>query len=322
MSRFILSLLLFINLYALENLKPTYVYKAHGSVTDIIVADGKLYVSTDASGVDIFDLKTKKMLNTIKVPQIKDFMGDIIDAKIYNTDNYKNKVLLTVQATSGYRELYLFNGVKLEKLISEQDRIYISKALFLDENNILFCTLGNEMHLYNIKSKKTLWTIDVKSLDAEFNSTFADFVLDEKKQIAVVADESGDLKIIDIKQKRVTKVLNGQNLDKVFKVDIKNNKIITAWQDRRCVVYNIKSGSSYHLDTKFLIYGAALSPSGKLGAFSSDEQNNVVVFNTDTKEKLYKLTQNLMTLSKIIFISEDEIFVTTDSNKFNYYKLK
>ena len=52
-----------------------------------------------------------------------------------------------------------------------------------------------------------------------------------------------------------------------------------------------------------------------------DENNNVTVFKTNTKSKLFKLTDNLMTLSAIIFINENEIFVTTDSNKFNYYNL-
>ena len=39
---------------------------------------------------------------------------------------------------------------------------------------------------------------------------------------------------------KVIKVLAGHNLDKVFKVDIKQNKLITAGQDRRCVVYNLQ----------------------------------------------------------------------------------
>lgn len=322
------KILLFLLVFSLsliaKDLKPSYIYEASGSVIDIVSSNDKIYVATDASGVDIFDLKTKKLISKIKVPQIKDFMGDIIDAKIYNVDVYKEKVLLTSQGSKGLREIHVFEDNKLNRVISIEDQFLIGKAKFIDDELITFNTLGNEMFLYNYKTKKMIWRINVKADDATFNSTFSDFALNETRDTAVVADESGDLKIVDIKKAKVVKLLANKNLDKVFKVDFKNNKIITAGQDGRCVVYDLNNNIAYFLREKhwFLIYGAGLSPSGKYGAFSSDENNNVTVFNTNTKTKLFKLTQNLMTLSAILFISEDELFVTTDSNKFNYYNLK
>ena len=325
MGKFSLILILFFSsfLYG-KDLKPTYIYQANGGVTDIIFNQNKLFVATDASGIDIFDFKTKKLIKTIKVPQITDFMGDVIDAKIYNVDSYKDKVLLTAQAQKGFREIYIVENGKTDKVISIDNKMFVSKAKFINDNEILFSLLGNEMYLFNFKTKKIIWKIDVKEEGAEFNSTFADFTLNEDKTLAVVADESGDLKIIDIKKGQVIQTLADKNLDKVFKVDFKNNKIITAGQDGRCVIYDLKTKKDYFLREKnwFLIYGAGLSPSGKFGAFSSDENNNVTVFNTNSKTKLFKLTNNLMTLSSILFINENEIFVTTDSNKFNYYKLK
>ncbi len=324
MNKFILAfLLLFTGLIAKE-LAPTYIYEAKGGVTDIVSADGKIYVATQASCVNIYDLKTKKMIQTITIPQIKDFMGDIIDAKVYNVDVYKGKVLLTSQGAKGFREVHIYEDGKQYIAIGIDKKMFISKAKFIDENTIVFSLLGNEMLLYDLKNKKNIWKIDVKAKDAEFNSTFADFALNEDRTMAVVSDESGDLKLVDIKKGEVIKILADKNLDKVFKVDIKNSKIITAGQDGKCVVYNLKTNTDYALRKKhwFLIYGAGLSPSAKLGAYSSDEQNNVTVFKTGTKSKKFLLTNNLMTLSSILFISEDEIFVTTDSNKFNYYKLK
>ncbi len=320
---FLIFLLLFTGLNA-KDLAPTYVYEASGGVTDIVTSNGKIYVSTQASCVNIYDLKTKKLLDTITIPKITDFMGDMIDAKVYNVDVYKDKILLTSQGAKGFREVHIYEKGKQYTAITIEAKMFISKAKFIDENTIIFSLLGNEMYLYDLKAKKEIWKIDVKAKDAEFNSTFADFALNEKRTKAVVADESGDLKLVDIKKGEVIKILAGKNLDKVFKVDYKNDTIITAGQDGRCVVYNLKTNSDYFLRKKrwFLIYGSGLSPSAKLGAFSSDEQNNVTVFKTSTKTKLFKLTNNLMTLSSILFISEDEVFVTTDSNKFNYYKLK
>ncbi|MDB2405461.1 WD40 repeat domain-containing protein [Arcobacteraceae bacterium] len=319
---FVIFFLISINVYA-KDLSPTYIYEASGGVTDIVSKDNKLYVATDASGVDIFDINTKEKITKIKVPQIKDFMGDVIDAKIYNVDVYKKKVLLTAQAAKGFREIHIYENGVINTVISIKKRMFISKAKFIDDEHIVFSLLSNEMFLYNYKTKKNIWRINVRPDDADFNSTFSDFALNEQRNIAVVADESGDLKLVDIQEGKVLDVLKGKNLDKVFKVDFKSDKIITAGQDGRCVVYNLKTKRSYSLREKewFLIYGAGLSPSGNLGAFSSDENNNVTVFDTITQKKKYKLTQNIMTLSSILFLDENEIFVTTDSNKFNYYKL-
>jgi len=319
-----ISLILYVSSINAKDLKPNIIYEASGSVTDIAYSNAKIYVSTDASCIDIFDIKTKKIINQIKVPKIKDFMGDTIDAKIYNVDVYKNKILLTSQANKGFREIYISSNNNTKVIISSKQKMFVSKAKFIDENTIIFSLLSNEMYLYDLKNSKIIWKIDVRAPDATFNSTFADFTLNEDKSIAVVSDEGGDLKLVDIKQGKVIKVLANNNLDKVFKVDFKNNKIITAGQDGRCVVYDLKNNTNYFLREKkwFIIYSSALSPSGLLGAFSSDENNNVTIFNTKTKRKLFKLRDNLMTLSSMIFINENEIFITTDSNKFNYYNLK
>lgn len=320
---FLISIIVFFNLYS-KDLKPTYIYKASGAVTDIVASKDKIYVATQASVVDIFDLKTKKLITKIKIPQIKDFMGDTIDAKIYNVDIYKNKVLLTAQGSKGFTKIYIYENKKITTIIDVEKKMNISKAKFINDNIIIFSLLGNEMYKYDYKNHKVIWKIDVKSKDATFNSKFSDFALNENKTLVVVADESGDLKLVDIKKAKVIAILDGQNLDNVFKVDFKNNKIITAGQDGRCVVYDMSNHSSYFLRKKrwFLIYGAALSHSGKYGAFSSDEKNNITIFNTNTKDTIYKLTNNLMTISSILFISENEIFVSTDSNKFNYYKMR
>lgn len=319
---FIFVILLFSSFFA-KDLTPTFVYQASGSVTDIVYSNSKVYVATDASCVDVFDIVSQTLIQSIKIPQIKDFMGDMIDSKVYNVDIYKGKILLTSQGNKGFREIYIYSDNKIENIISVEDKMFVSKAKFIDENTIVFSLLGNDMYLYDLRTKTIIWKIDVRDPIADFNSTFADFTLNEDRTIAVVSDESGDLKLVDIQKGKVIEVLADRNLDKVFKVDFKNNKIITAGQDGRCVVYNLNTKSDYFLREKrwFLIYGAALSPSAAFGAFSSDENNNVTVFNTNNKKKLFKLKDNLMTLSSILFINEKEIFITTDSNKFNYYNL-
>jgi len=324
LKHFFVFLSLFNTLLLATNLQPSHIYKADGAVTDIISSNNKIFVSTKAGAINIFDLKTKKLINTITIPKIKDFMGDLDDSKIYNLDIYKNKLLFTAQASKGYREVFLYENQKLTKLISIDKMLLIGKSKFVNEDQIIFSTLGNEMYLYDFKKEKTIWKINIKTKNDSFNSKFSDFAINEKRDLVVIADESGDLKIVDINKAKIVQYLEARNLDNVFKVDFKNNKIITAGQDGKCVFYDLSKNTDYYLKEKrwFLIYAAGLTPSGAKGAFSSDEENNVTVFDTITKKKLFKLENNLMTLSSILFLNEDEIFVTTDSDEFNYYNLK
>ncbi|MGB5792198.1 MAG: WD40 repeat domain-containing protein, partial [Poseidonibacter sp.] len=137
----------------------------------------------------------------------------------------------------------------------------------------------------------------------------------------VIADESGIINMLDLKSFNVIKKFEKQNLDNVFQVDLKNNIILTAGQDRRAVVYNIKRNTAYYKTTTFLIYSAGLSPSGKLGAIAYNENNEISIFNTKTKKDLHILKDNQTTITNIIFISENEILVSSDDNRINYYKI-
>jgi len=299
------------------DIAPTFSYKASGGVTDMLYSEGKIFVATQASRVDIFDTTThQKLPSTIFVPKIKDFVGDEMESKIYSIDKLDSKIVIVSQGEKGFREVYLHED-GMQKIIGIEQKMFISKAMFVDADTIVFALLSNELFLYDLKTQKTLWSIAVSS------SKFSDFTLDEKRTQAIVADESGDLKIVNLQSAMITDTLKGQNLDNVFQIDTKNQKILTAGQDRRAVLYDVSQpAKTYYMLSSFLIYAVGLSPSGALGAYSGDEQNNVVLFDTRTQNKLYRLTDNKMTLSKILFINENEIFVSSDSSIFNYYNLK
>ena len=296
--------------------KPVAHYSAGGAVVDMIVADGRIYCATDASSVDVIDLKSKRRIKQIKVDQIKDFMGDLVDAKVYSVDLMGKKVLMLSQAEQGYRRLYIQEGEKRTLVIDTSSQLSIAKAKFLDENTVLLALLGDELISYDLKSKKQNWRVQVSG------SKFSNFVLDEKREKVVVADESGDLQIVSTKDGKHLKTLSGQNLDNVFQVDYKNGVIATAGQDRRVVIYDLASGSAYYKSAPFLIYSVGLSPSGRRVAYASDEQNNVTVFDTLTKSTIGVFGGNKMTLSVILFLNEKEFLVATDATTINRYKIK
>jgi WD40 repeat protein len=151
---------------------------------------------------------------------------------------------------------------------------------------------------------------------------FSDFSLSEDKSEVVIADESGELKICNTKNGKITKILKDQNLDNVFQVDYKNSIIVTAGQDRRCVIYAVEFNSAYYKKSNFLIYSAGLSPSGKLAGYASDEDNNVTIFNTITQKIIGVYSGNRMTLTNIVFHGEKQFFSASDSNIINLYEIK
>lgn len=307
-------LILFLNLNA-KDLEPNFSLIASGAVTDLVLKEEKLYVATTASSLDIFDINTKEKIDSIKTSKIKDFTGDIIDSKIYSVDVLEDNILLVSQGEKGGRNLSIFNNGKIFNLIEDKERLFIARAKFLDENHLIFALLSNQIYLYDIKNKKILKELQISQ------SKFSNFKLTSDKTKVVVSDESGILTMLNSKTFEIIKTFKNQNLDNVFQVDIKNDIILTAGQDRRSAVYSLDGRISYYKEFSFLIYSAGLSPSGTLAAVASDEENNVTVFNVNSKENICNLTQNRSTLTNILFINENEVFVTSDDKKINYYKL-
>ncbi|MBU1927579.1 PQQ-binding-like beta-propeller repeat protein [bacterium] len=295
---------------------PNASFVSSGAVRDIVLADNKLYSATDAGCVDIFDIDTKNLLSKIGVDKITDFMGDKIDAKIYSVDVHKEKILILSQGNSGFSQVYIHANSKTELLIASSEMLSIAKAKFIDENTLLLALLSNELISYDIHKKERNYQFQVSQ------SKFSNFALNEKKDEVVVADESGNLKVYRLKDAKLLKTLKGQNLDNVFQVQSKNSIIVTAGQDRRVVVYNEKTGSAYYKTSGFLIYTVGLSPSTNLVAYSSDEHNNITLFERQTQKELARYGGNKMTPTNILFITEDEFLVSSDDKVINLYKIK
>ena len=298
-----------------KDLAPNFSLTASGGVTDLILKEDTLFVATVASSVDIFNIKTKEKIDSIKMPKIKDFAGDTIDSKIYSIDILKDDILILSQGEKGGRNIDIYKNGKIEKIIEDKDRLFIARAKFLDENHIIFALLSNQIYLYDIQNKKILKEIQISQ------SKFSNFKLTTDKNQTIICDESGILTMIDSRSFEVLKIFKNQNLDNVFQVDVKNDLILTAGQDRRSAIYSINGKNDFYKEFSFLIYSVGLSPSAKLAAVASDEENNVTIFNVNSKQNLYKLLENKSTLTNILFINENEIFVSSDDKQINYYKI-
>lgn len=309
----LVMLLLGINLYAQKQLNPNLSLIASGDVQDMVISGNSLYVATNASKIDIFDISTKELVNSIEVPMIKDFMGKDIDTKIYSVDVLDDKVLFVSEGEMGYRNLWIYTNNTLQNVIDVTSKYFMREARFVDNSKVLIGLLTNEHILYDTKTKKLIYNNQLST------SSFSDFTLSEDRLKFVSSDESGIARIVDTYSGKVLKEYDGQNVDKVFQLDYKKGVILTAGQDRRAVVY--KPFGEYYLQFDFLLYSCALSSNAKLAAVAYNIENDVLVYEVDTKNRLYSLTDARATITKIIFLNDNEILVSSDSKKINYYKL-
>jgi WD40 repeat protein len=314
-SLFLLTLLVTISFATI--IKPNMQIKVEGNAQDIILQNDDLIIATDAGVVIRYDVNDKKVVKKIKIPTIKDFMGDTINAKIFSVDYIDGRYMfLSDSGQGGYSNLWIHENNQTTKIISHEYKGAIIKARLIDKDHVLLGFLGNEAVLYDLKNKKNIYKTQLDP------SKFSDFALNEDKTKAAYGCESGAITVIDVKTGKVLKKLEGINKDNVYKVAFNKDIITGAGQDRRGSFYDLRSGKGDFFEGSFLIYATALSPSSKKAAFAMDENNDITIYDLSTKTELNKLHGQKSTLNSIIFKDEDTIFSASDDDTVMMWKLK
>jgi len=296
-------------LYAAIAITPTQEIQTNGTVKDMVLRDDMLLMGTDNGVLQVYDYKNKVFTKNITLEKVKDFVGDEVPARVFSIDKIEGRyLLLSDSGKGGYANLWMHENNMTTQFISAADKKAAIKARFIDKEHILLGFLSNEAALFDVQSKKELFRVQLSE------SKFSDFALNEEKSQAVFSCESGVLNVIDTKTGKLLKELKGLNVDNVYKVDYKKGIISGAGQDRRGSLYDVDSGKGEYIEGSFLIYATALSPSTKKVAFTMDEQNNITIFNTNTKSKLAELKGQKSTLNTIIFKDENVLFSSSDDN--------
>lgn len=313
--KYLLVLSLVTSLLLSAELTPKSMIETSGNVQQITLVEGKIIAGTSVGTVETYKLSDTSKLSLFQFPKIKDFTGDDVAPKVFSVDMVGNSLLAVVQASNGARELYTIENGKSQVLIDAQANLFISKAKFIDKNRILVALLSNEFLLWDVKNKKEIYRIQPNP------SHFSDFTLNENKTMAASSCESGEITVFDAQSGKIIKVLKGGNVDNVYKVDFKKEKILCAGQDRRGIIYELGNGMYERFDGSFLIYAGALSPSLKLGAFAFNEQNDIVLFDLASKSKVYTLKGQKSTLNTIVFASERELVSASDDQFIMIWRL-
>jgi WD40 repeat protein len=316
MNKIILIILLFIGTLMARDIKPLQEIETKGSVMDMKIINDLLYIGTNEGTLDVYDIKNDNFIESIQLKKIHDFMGDLMNPKVYSVDMINGKKLLLSEGEKGTRELYINENNKTVKVIDGKAKLLMQKAKFIDENHLFLGLLSNEIVLYDIKAKKPLY---IKQMS---QSKFSDFSLNEDKTKAVIACESGVNFLVNVKDGKLIKEIKGGNKDNVFKVSFKNSKISAAGQDRIGAVYDLNSDKIEMFHAPFLIYATGLNDDATLVAYAFGLDNEIAIFNLNTKSKVYNLKGQKSTLNSIIFYDKDTVFSGSDDKFIMKWSLK
>jgi len=282
-----------------------------GHVNDFVVNQNRIYIANDAGTVDVFDLKTQKIINHIILDPITSRMGQLVSPNVLSVDYLNGKVLIVSMGVDSYRNVWIYENFELKKIIGEDKKLTLKEARFADDEKIILGTFGSEILLHDFGEKYNLYKRHVSQ------STLGDIELSENKKEVVMSDESGEIKLMDVQTSETLKTFSSQNVDNVYRVAYANGVIITAGQDRRVAVYQ-KGVDDYHIKSDFLVYCVGITPSGKTGIYSSGEQSDLQLFDTKTKAKTDRLVGHISIVNQIKFINEKELF-SCERSPYVYY---
>jgi WD40 repeat protein len=301
------------NLIYAQDIKPIATLQASGIVSDAVEDHGLLYVATDAGVVDIIDLFTQKIISQIVFDPIKTLMGNMLPLRVHGIDRHQGKTLMVTSGQSMYRNVWIHKGTTLRKIIDESKHLLPKRAYFTSDGKIALGTLDSDILLYDTNESYALYQTHIS------DSTTGGVILSPDKKKIILSDESGTVRIMDINTSKVEKTFSSEHVDNIYAVAYSKELLITAGQDRRVGIYS-KHGA-FHINSDFLVYCVGISPSSKIGVYSSSTEHHLQLFDTTNGKKLNKLIGHHATPNKILFINEHSLVSTGDEYTIYFWKL-
>lgn len=315
MYKIILTLvLLFLSLQA-KDIFPVAKIEASGLVSDFVEDKGMLYVATDAGSVDIIDLSTQKIVDKIMIEPLATAMGDFVPARIHSVDRFKGETLFVSSAENAYRNVWIHDGKRLKKIVGEKQKIMPKRAFFTHDGQVVFGTFGSDVILYDNKESYKLYDSHISE------STMGGMILSHDRKKMVISDESGAVRLLDVKSSQVEKVFSSEHVDNIYRVAYSNGLIVTAGQDRRVGVYSLNGEKAYHIKSDFLVYCVGLSPNADIGVYSSGTNNHLQLFNTKDGSHADRLVGHYASVNKIMFINEQALVSAGDENTIFFWMI-
>lgn len=296
-----------------ESIKATKLLKTSGLVSDMVVRNDALYVANDNGKIDIFSIKTFKKSTTLTLPAIIGANGKPAAPKVYSLDHHGGDTIAVTESGGDFRNLFLYRKGVWKKLLDSSRGLLIKKVRFFTPDKIVLGLTGDTIVLYDSVKNSLIYQIQAGG------GIFRDMVLSPSHQYVSIGDEGGEIPMVDLAKGKIVKTLRGINLDNIYRLDHKNGTIITGGHDRRVGLYRPRN--SYYIQTEFFVYSVALTPSAAIGVYSDGDENELQVFDVNTKANLTRLKAGNVSIDHLIFIDEHSLFAAGEDTQIYYWRL-
>ncbi len=310
MKSFLFVLYFSLTLYA-GVIFPKVSVKTSSPVLDFVVRGGDIWAGT-ANGEALQITAKGKIISKKMLPTIEDSWGKKIKQKIMSIDLSLDTKTLIVAGEDGW--LYTIREGKITKT-TYSTKTVVKKIAFISDTKVMLALLSNEVVFFDLKTNRIMKTLSGGT------SPLSDMALSTYKKTAVIVGEAGIVSVINTAAMKITRRIQGGNVDNIYKVDLQNNRVLTAGQDRRAILYTLDGKSYSRFDGSFLIYTVALSPSAGVMAAAMDEENLISVFDTIKRQKFFTAKGHSATLNRIAFIDEKRFVSCADENKILFWEL-
>ncbi len=313
----LLVFLFFIVASVAGEIKPLQQTSIKAAVLDMVLANEKIYIATDASEVVVMD-RNLSVLERIKVRKIKDFMGALNDADIYSVDVIGNKILYLAQAEDGYAELYIYQNGKSEKVLDKSAMLYAKAAKFVDERHAIIALMSDEVVLYDLKAKKVVKKVKAGEY---FYSCMA---IDSARKYVAVGDEGGEVIVVDTKSLHRVKLFKDVNKDKILSISINKNLIAAGSRaDKTLALYDLDgSKPKTYKNPDFFIYVVGLSPDNRYVVFGDNEKYILKVATTDSLDVQYQLIGHKNLINVVRFLDTKTLLTGSETGEIIKWRLQ
>lgn len=308
----ILILSIFVCVLMCENIiyKPFNNIKINSNITDIKFNQNLIFIATDASKVEIYDISKRSFIKPIVLDKIETYFGDKIDAKTLSIDVYNGNVLVLHEGNFGKKAL-LFVDKNGKRIHFDLDSQSVKKVVFLDEFSAILATMSGEIYHFDLKNASA------KFLHKFSNSAFGDMDLD--KNLLIFGNEGGKIYVFDTIKNQILSVFDVHK-DFIKSISAKNGVIMSGSNDKSVNI--IKNNKINNIKCEFLVYCVSLDKVGKFGAFMSSENGDISVINIQNLDIFAKIKTHSGVINKIEFLNENELISTNFGNEIVFWRFR
>ena len=300
---------------SLEISQPDKVIKAGANVISSNLIDEILYLGTDGSELDIYDIKADKFLEPIKFRTVKTHFSDEEPAKIFSIDRLGDMLLVLTEMDYNERYLYVFK--KENDGWSEVSNMHLAnksakKAFFIDEKTAVVSDFGNEIYFIDLESKKAVFKHKFSI------ALYVDFEINKTRDKIAIGAESGVIYIYNLKTRQTEQTLNFFK-DNMYDIDYKNDVVAVGCIDKQAGVFN---GSMSYFKSDFIVYATGLSDDAKTLAYMNGEESDILVYDIASKTKLATVKTGQQILNEIYLSDSGRLISVAYEKEVKFWSVK